>query len=242
MFTKITLDFPHNLFPELQKSIKFEDVTKGRKGAILVDVQNDLIPLSRSTTKYNKPAQKFKQVHYDIINQIKEHITAEFNNAMIEIYDNRYCTMGFHSDQALDLAENSYIAIYSCYENPQVSNPRTLHIKNKKTNDVTEFTMTHNSVIIFNLETNQQHLHKIILEDNKLNNKWLGVTFRLSKTFILHVDNIPYINQTNDILKLATEEESRQFYKLRSEENKSLSFQYPYINYTISPSDLLPIQ
>lgn len=40
-------------------------------------------------------------------------------------------------------------------------------------------------------------------------------------------------------LKLGTEEEKKEFYKLRSEENKSLNYEYPQINYTTSPSDLI---
>jgi len=231
MFTKIVLDYKQNLFPELTKVTEFEDITKGRMGAVLVDIQNDLIPLVRTTTKYTNPAQKFNLFHYDIM----EKIGIKFNNALIEVYDNQYCTMGFHSDQALDLEDGSYIGIYSCYENHlNQTNPRKLIIKNKTTNKISEITMDHNSVILFQLSTNQQYLHKIILENNKSNqnNKWLGITFRLSKTFI---------NPINNVLKLANEEESKNFYKLRSEENKSLNFQYPEINYTISMSDLLPV-
>lgn len=249
MFTKIILDNEKNIFPELMKITDFEDVTKGRMGAILVDVQNDLIPLVRTTTKYINPAQNFKSIHYDIMEKIKQqaHINEiKFNNALIEVYDNQYCTMGFHSDQALDLADDSYIGIYSCYENPQdmkQSNSRKLIIKNKTTNKLSEIIMDHNSVILFQLSTNQQHLHKIILDNNtnNKNNKWLGITFRLSKTFIHPINDIPFFHQTNDVLKLANEEESKNFYKLRSEENKSTNFKYPEITYTISMSDLLQV-
>ena len=40
-------------------------------------------------------------------------------------------------------------------------------------------------------------------------------------------------------LVLATSEEKKEFYKLRSEENKLINYEYPPINYTISPSDLI---
>src|SRR5579863_5668420 len=111
MFEKYFLDYKTNIFDELARSIEYEDITKGRKGAILVDCKNDLIPLVRTTTNYKKPAQRFLRIHYDIIEQIKKvtnNNKLEFNNAMIEIYDSKYCTMGFHSDQATDLAEDSY--------------------------------------------------------------------------------------------------------------------------------------
>lgn len=245
MFTKIILNYGQNLFDQLKEITNFENITRGREGAVLVDNSNNLIPLARSTTKYTNPAQKFKPIHYDIMQNIKDKTTLNkinFNNALIEIYDNRYCTMGFHSDQALDLADDSYIAIYSCYQNIQNINPRKLIIQNKITSELGEIIMEQNSVILFQLSTNKQHLHKIVLEDvGKENNQWLGITFRLSKTFIEHVNNIPYFYQTDNVLKLADKEESKIYYKLRSEENKSLDFTYPEITYTISESDLLPI-
>ena len=72
MFTKINLDNKTNLFPELLSITEFEDITKGRKGAILVDNRKDLIPLVRTTTKYIKPVQKFKQIHYNIMEKIRK--------------------------------------------------------------------------------------------------------------------------------------------------------------------------
>jgi len=244
MFTKVILDNNKNLFHELNEVVDFEHIIKGRKGAVLVDLQNDLIPIVRTTTKYNKPVQQFKPIHFNIIDKIKESTNMNditFNNALIEIYDDRYCTMGFHSDQSLDLLKDSYIAIYSCYEDPLNTNLRKLVIKNKTSNELSEITMDHNSVILFNLSTNQNHLHKIILENINKNNKWLGITFRLSKTFIHHVNNIPLFHQTTNILKIANEEERKEFYKLRSEENKNLNFEYPDVTYTISISDILSI-
>lgn len=244
MFTKIILDYKMNLFPDLIKSTDFEDITNGRKGAILVDPTNNLIPLVRTTTKYTKPAQKFKSIHYDIINEIKKGANIneiKFNNVLIEVYDNKYTTMGFHSDQSLDLENGSYIAIYSCYENIKGTNYRNLIVKNKVTNELTEFIMEHNSVILFDFSTNQQYLHKIILKNNNINNRWLGITFRLSKTFIHHINNIPYFYKTDNVLMLANNEECKDFYKLRGKENKSLEFKYPDINFTISASDLIQV-
>lgn len=250
---KIIFDHKVDLFHDLKKSTEFEDILPGRVGAVLVD-QYDLTPIVRTTTKYKNPAQQFKPIHYEIINNIKKAVISsipdlDFNNALIEIYDNNYCTMGYHTDQALDLKDGSYIGIYSCYEKPSEIdelNSRKLIIKNKVTDDIIEISMDHNSVILFDLATNQQHLHKIVASNNKLNKwclgyTWLGITFRLSKTFIHHIDNIPYFYKTDKILTLATTEESKTFYKLKSEENKKIDFDYSYsdITYTISPSDLL---
>lgn len=242
MFTKVTLDYNKNLFNDLLQMTEFEDITKGRKGAILVDISNNLIPLVRTTTRYVKPSQTFKPLHHDIIKKIRNITNIEeikFNNALIEVYDNQYCTMGFHSDQALDLAEESYIAIYSCYEIPQ-NNPRKLIIQNKLTNKQTEIIMEHNSVVLFNLPTNKRHLHKMILDNPKEDNRWLGITFRESKTFIHFVNKIPFLG--DNILTLANDHEIKNFYQLRGKENKSIEYKYPEINYTISPSDILPVK
>jgi hypothetical protein len=256
MFTKyqINLDnnLDNNLFNNLSNTIKFEKITNGRKGAILVN-NNKIISIVRTTAKYNIPAQLFLPIHYDIIDKIKKttDITnINFNNALIEIYNNDYKNMGEHSDQALDLADNSHICLFSCYNNPLSTNIRTLKLKNKITNELSEIQLNHNSIVIFSLETNSKHLHKIILDTSahayvhKTNNQflsdeWLGITFRLSKTFIKFINEIPYFNNTNVILKIANSCETNLFYKNRSIENKSIDYIWTDINYTISQSDVI---
>jgi len=167
----------------------------------------------------------------------------EFNNAMIEIYDSTYRKMGSHSDQALDLADDSYIAIYSCYEDPATTNLRKLIVQ-QKGDDIDKqskiLSMHHDSVIFFSTSTNSQHLHKIVL-DTEDSNRWLGITFRLSKTFIKWIDGVPTLTHSGIPLTLANKEESKRFYKFRSEENREVQFNYPELNYTVSPSDLLSV-
>src|SRR4051794_17353819 len=109
MFTKFILNFESNLFDELSNSTEFEDITKGRKGANIVDYKNGFIPLVRTTTVYHKPNQKFLDIHHNIINNIKTipgYSNIEFNNALVEIYNSEYYKMGYHSDQSLDLRED----------------------------------------------------------------------------------------------------------------------------------------
>jgi hypothetical protein len=115
MFSKFDMNYKNNLFEELSKSTKFEKLGKGRYGAVLADIHKNVVPIVRTTTKYNNPIQKFSQIHYDIMKNIKD---INFNNALIEIYDKVYTKMGEHSDQALDLDINSYICLFSCYNNP----------------------------------------------------------------------------------------------------------------------------
>ena len=237
----------NNLFGELSKSVVFEDIANGRKGAILVDDCSDgLIPIVRTTTEYKKPAQKFCTTVRNISSKIKEasKLPLKFNNAMIETYDYNYRTMGFHSDQALDLSPNSYICLFSCYEDDSTEELRTLVIKDKISGKQCDISLEHNSIVLWNLETNAKYLHKIILNPkyNK-SNKWLGITFRLSKTFIRFIDELPYIQPTNtQLLTVATNEgKRREFYKLRAEENKASEYKYPELDYTISVSDTLPV-
>jgi len=129
--------------------------------------------------------------------------------------------------------------LFSCYDNPDTKDIRTLKIKDKITGELSEISLTHNSIILFSVKTNSNYLHKIVLDKSYADDKWLGITFRLSKTYIEFVNEIPYFYKTDKKLKLANEEEIKEFYKMRQTENKNSVFEYPEINYTISKSDLL---
>lgn len=245
MFHKFYCDFDHNLFDELSTTSSFENITKGRKGGNLIDYKDELVPIVRTTSIYQNPPQQFLKIHYDIINQIKSISkipNINFNNAMIEMYDELYTSMGYHTDQSLDLQDDSYICIFSCYNNETKDDVRTLDIKNKITNKTQSIILEHNSIVIFSTETNRNHLHKIILEKVTTNKKWLGITFRLSKTYIKFINEIPYFYNTNEILKIATDKEKQEFMKMKGCENKLIEYKYPKINYTISNSDLIMIK
>lgn len=245
------------LFDLLSKEYDYEHITKGRLGCIIVS-NNDRIPIVRTTTKYNNPMQTFSHTIMNLINVIKHtvhetyDIDIDVNNIMAEIYDDDYKTMGFHSDQALDLADESYIIIYSCYDDPTIShNMRKLIVKGKNNDMYKEIYLTHNSIVIFDTNTNKEYLHKIVLNDTSnqsvKSDKWLGLTMRLSKTFIKHDNDNTILCDSilcdpNKIIHLASVEESKEFYKLRSCENKAIEYTYPEILYTISPNDLLPMK
>jgi hypothetical protein len=70
------------------------------------------------------------------------------------------------------------------------------------------------------METNRNYLHKIIL-DGTGDNRWLGITFRKSKTFI----DLSHGTPDGTDLTLATGEQRNEFYKLRSLENLYIDFQ-----------------
>jgi hypothetical protein len=250
MFNKFIIDNKTDIFQDLLGITEFEDITNGRKGAIIVDYKNDLIPIVRTTTIYNKPAQKFNIIHYDIIDKIKQVSgikELQFNNALVEVYNSEYYKMGYHSDQFLDLANNSYICLYSCYENPDDTKCiRKLVVKDKKTNISSDIMLDNNSIILFSLETNSNYLHKIVLDNNKSDNRWLGITFRLSKTFVKFMENgygevVPMLLPANKVLELANEEQKKEFYKLKKLENLAIKYEYSDINYSISKSDLMQL-
>ena len=143
-----------NVYDELEKSCVFEQIGKGRKVAILVDASSNSIPIVRTTTKYESPAQKFSQIHLNLIEKIRL-VSAipelKFNNALIEIYDNSYFKMGFHSDQALDLEKNTFICLFTCYKK-LTKNLRTLRIKRKIGNEAInnfDIYLENNSFVIF---------------------------------------------------------------------------------------------
>lgn len=241
MFKKYIIDNQDNVF----QNIKFEDIIPGRKGANLVNASDNLIPIVRTTTKYSNPNQIFSEEHYCLMDAIRkqtmmDNINPEFNNALVEIYDNQYNKMGYHSDQALDLDPDSYICIYSIYSNPETKFLRKLKIKNKVTNEKINITMENNSIILFSVKCNSEHMHKIILENpsNESKDLWLGFTLRKSKTYIYFLNEIPYFCSNKRKLFLATSEQQTEFYKLRKLENLQVNYIWEELDYTISPSDI----
>jgi hypothetical protein len=234
-----------NLFEELFTSVRFEEVGKGRLGAVLVrtDEAGD-VPLVRTTTRYGNAAQRFRAVHERLAQQIRERaaLVVGFNNALIESYTNAYTTMGAHSDQATDLADGSFIAVFSCYERPEVNPPRTLVVEPKESGqDGFEIPLTHNSVVVFSVDTNRRLRHRIVLDRpaRMAENRWLGVTFRTSRTFVRFRDGHPHFPDGTRLTP-ADEDQRREFYQLRRRENTETDFAYPPLTYTISDSDLLP--
>ncbi|AJT69758.3 hypothetical protein T261_8162 [Streptomyces lydicus] len=234
-----------NLFAELSASARLEDVGKGRKGAALTKIDEaGGVPLVRTTTRYSSPTQRFRATHERLAQQIQERaaLPVGFNNALIESYTNAYKTMGSHSDQALDLADESFIAVFSCYQHPDVSPPRKLIFESKESGvDRFEIPLTHNSVVAFSVDSNRRLRHKIVLDTPvpTADNQWLGVTFRTSKTFVRFRDGHPYLPQ-GARLTSADDEQRREFYQLRRRENNETDFIYPLLTYTISESDLMP--
>ena len=236
-------------FGDLLTSTHFEAVAKGRRGAVLVRPHTDgSVPIVRTTTKYKCESRQFQPTHITLAEQIQRlaGLPIGFNNALAEVYTNDYAKMGFHSDQAQDLLDGTYIAVFSCYRNPGKPCSRKLVIEPKDGNSVGErfeMELSHNSVVIFSLDTNRRFRHKIVLGCSTSGppeeNDWIGVTFRTSKTFVRFEEGKALLEDGTPLRKLDTELE-RDYFKLRGCENREVLFQYPFLDYTISDSDLMP--
>ncbi|MFB6872535.1 alpha-ketoglutarate-dependent dioxygenase AlkB [Streptomyces sp. NPDC056323] len=243
--TSYALPTEENLFTELSASARWEDLGKGRRGAVLTKVDDaGGVPLVRTTTRYGSPTQRFRAVHERLARQIQERaeLSVGFNNALIESYTNAYKTMGSHSDQALDLADESFIAVFSCYQHPEAGPPRRLIFESKGPDgEKFEIPLAHNSVVAFSVESNRRLKHRIVLDApaQTADNQWLGVTFRTSKTLVRFRDGHAHLPQGTRLMP-ADDEQRREFYQLRRRENNETDFAYPLLTYTISESDLLP--
>jgi hypothetical protein len=155
----------YEMFETLIKSVTFETFPNGRQSTILVKTLNGLIPLVRSTTNYSHPYQTFSPYHSELANEIASFIAnnqnvspISFNNTMIELYANQYKSMKYHTDQSLDLENESWICLFSCYSDPTSKfTKRILRIKNKISGVEKDITLENNSIVFFNTETNNNH-------------------------------------------------------------------------------------
>lgn len=197
-------------------AIRFEELGKGRRGAVLVKPDARGVPIVRTTTAYHAPAQ------------VSE-LPGGFNNALVEHYTSAYRTMKQHSDQALDLVGG--VEIHSYYRDPSRPSRRLLRT-DKTTGATSELLLDHASVVAFSLDENRRSTHAILPAGP--DNDWFGITLRTSKTFVKDgaIAGVP--------LTLADDDQRREFLQLRRRENAELDFTWPAITYTISASDLLP--
>ncbi len=233
-----------DLFAELSASALLEDVGKGRRGATLTKPDPaGRVPLVRTTTRYDSPAQHFRAVHDRLAQRIQTRagLSVGFNNALIESYTNAYATMGSHSDQALDLADESFIAVFSCYRHPEAIPPRKLIFEPKGPGEKFEIPLAHNGFVAFSVASNRRLKHKIVLDPpaRAAENQWLGVTFRTSKTFVRFRAGHAYLPQGARLIS-ADDDQRREFYQLRRRENNETEFVYPPLTYTVNESDLMP--
>lgn len=227
-------------FDELLASVRFDEVTKGRRGAVLVKAESGGVPIVRTTTSYSAPAQPFRPIHEHLAQRIGEGglLSQPFNNALVEHYTNAYATMKRHSDQAQDLADGSWIAVYSCYRAPELPSRRLL-VQAKESGAGFEVPLEHGSVVLFSLDSDRRFTHAISLRAAAPDNEWFGITFRTSKTLLRFVDGHPTL-PSGERLTRASEDQRRELFQMRRRENQEAHFVYPSLSYTLSDSDLLP--
>lgn len=236
-------------FGTLFADVALETLGPGRWGAHLTRGADGVFPLVRTTTRFIAPAEPFLPAHVDAAARISAAMdddaralgAATFNHALLEVYDDRYTKMGYHSDQALDLSEDSWIALLSCYDGPMPpSGPgiRMLWVKSKTGDERFSIPLSPGSVVVFSTQTNARYTHKIGLPAAaEAPVRWLGLTLRCSKTLVRFDDGVPIL-PNGQALRVADDSEARSFYRLRGAENREVGFAYPNLDYTISPADL----
>ena len=245
MFRSYTVPTQGDLFAELSASGRLEDLGRGRRGAVLVVTDGARgVPIVRTTTAYTLPAQCFRPIHTTLARQISAcaSLAIPFNNALLEVYTRAYPTMRAHSDQALDLEDAGDLALFSCYEHPEAGPSRRLMVEAKEPGGPSfVIPLLHGSVVVFSADTNRRFRHRIVLDPatGDVDNPWLGVTFRTSKTWVHVADDQPRLADGTP-LALANDEERREFLGLRRQENQETNFVYPRVICTLSPSDLWP--
>jgi hypothetical protein len=171
-----------------------------------------------------------------------------FNNALVEEYTWQYRTMGMHSDQAMDLVDDSFICLFSCYSNPEDPgcDLRQLVIKDKMSGEEQFVHLAHCSVVLFSVSDNAKFLHRIVptVRESCGNvTTWLGVTFRYSKRAVTYFGGRAYLETGRELLLLRTRALAVEFYKQRRLENGALAkFEYDKEaeHVTVSPSDMFP--
>lgn len=246
LFRSYAVPIHGDLFAELSGSAPLEELGKGRRGAVLVLPGPRGVPIVRTTTAYTLPAHSFRPVHAALARQIRAcaSLATAFNNALLEVYTRAYATMGAHSDQALDLDEDGELALFSCYEHPDGGSSRRLMVESKLPGGPSfEVPLVHGRVVVFSAATNRRFRHRIVLDPatGEPDNRWLGLTFRTSKTWVQVRDGQPRLEDGTP-LTLADDEARQQFLRLRRRENQETDFVYPRITCTLSPSDLWPAQ
>lgn len=213
-------------YEELLKTINLEEICKGRQACILTEFVGPDWYVVRSTTQYKNFPQKIQDIHYlqpefetDMLDVEQRGLAEQAGglNVMLEVYDQRYQSMAYHSDMAIDL--DGPIKILSLYPSNE-KRRRELHIKNKQTSETTKIILQDHMLVTFSLDTNKKFLHRIVGQA-----QWMGLTYRISKTL-------------SNSLRLATESEKKELFSLRSMENNLIDFKYPELNYTLNPTDI----
>ena len=241
-----------DMFTSLRDGVAFESVCTGRKGAVLLAHTPDgSAPMVRSTTKYERAHQRFRSAHAGLSSDIALAFAMPslvFNNALVEEYTWQYRTMGMHCDQALDLVDDSFICLFSCYSNPEDPDcdVRQLVIRDKVSSKELIVQLAHCSAVLFSVADNARFVHQIVPTVRECcgrSTTWLGVTFRCSKRAVMYVGGKAYLETGRELLLLRTRALAVEFYKQRRLENGALAkFEYDKEaeHVTVSPSDMFP--
>ncbi len=226
-------------YDDIYNEIIWDPATRGAcvEQSILVQPENDQVPIVRSTyaPKYQiipphcKSILKAAQI---VLEQNQSHVV--FNNVLAECYQAEKRRMAFHTDQALDLKDDTFICLYSIYNDESEPNLRKLVVRNKTTQVVEEIALLHKSIVVFSTNTNRHFLHKIVSPNERpTSSEWIGLTFRCSKTSIIELNGRLWTSDGNP-LDIASDEQLKEFYANKKQENKQINFQWPNTPYVVN--------
>jgi hypothetical protein len=202
------------------------------------------VPIVRTTTAYTLPAQCFRPIHTALARQIRAcaSLAIPFNNALLEVYTRAYTTMGAHSDQALDLDDAGEIALFSCYEHPEAGPSRRLMVESKEPGGpsfaIPLVPRPRRRVL-------RRHQSQVPPPD-RAGPRDRSSRQPLARGHVSHLEDLVHLRDGQPRLAdgapltLASDEERREFLRLRRRENQETDFVYPRVTCTLSPSDLWP--
>ena len=241
-----------------------EDVCPGRRGCSLYHAAPDAphVPLARSTTSYKNPLAPMRGAVRAVAEGLARahgQAPAFYNTALAEVYDARYATMGYHSDQAQDLEPGTHIAVYSCYASAPADParpPRVLLVKPKAAPPGTvpwRVPLPHHAAVCFDLAANRTHVHSIRLNreaPDHADNDWYGLTLRRSRSAVTRASPPALVEvvqgeAVSTPLHLAADAERRALMAARRSENRECvdgtGGVYPApCGATLSAGDLMP--
>jgi hypothetical protein len=106
-----------------------------------------------------------------------------------------------------------------------------------------EFSVTlyPNSAFLIPLSTNRLYTHEIkpsVLNVDHIPVR-MGYVARCSNLEALHRNGQTYIKENGELLELADDDQKKEFFKLRGQENSIMNFTYPKLSYTLSAGDTI---
>jgi hypothetical protein len=98
--------------------------------------------------------------------------------------------------------------------------------------------LRHGEVVVWSLSTNRRFTHKIV--PAQVPDEWVGITMRTARTFVRFMDGQARLADGRPLVWVPpTDQRARAYFRLRGQENREFVFEWPAVDCTISPGDIL---